>query len=831
MTGDKSTEDQEWAKNQVNQYSEKYSLYSSYAEKLFEILLKVVKKYAPDSIVQTRPKSVSSFAEKIWRKKDESNDPINQFTDLSGGRIIVHTQQEVQVISNFIEENFEIDWENSVDVSQRLQPTEFGYRSIHYVVLFKPDVFPMESVDVIIPDELFDLKAEIQVRTFFEHAWADFSHLMLYKKSYPAPEKWRRQLAALAALLEESDNLTSRIEKGLRIYTTSYGAYLTDKEIKCEIATLKNVLKLDPENIGIASQIARFSLRLGMWDEVINILSNFSRSGDSEILLDLGTALCKKYHKEQEGSGYREGQKYLETAVELSENDPVPVAALAGTWKGLDDKKAWELYEKAYCIDPSHPHSLNNYLNFEINDRGDLSLIKPMNPVIETSIKRSRELADVGVEIPWAYFNMGKFYLLSGDPYTSLKYYSKAIATSNDFWMIKTSLESLEMLDSVKNDIIGYEWIHKLLVLGLASKFSLSSEINQIKLISQDVPLKEPVVIIAGGTDRRVEADIQEYKDLLLETFRDFKGTIISGGTTSGISGLVGEVQHSYDDFSTIGYLPKVIKSDTKQDARYKLFRFSEGTKFSPSEPLEFWTDLIASSIQPENVKMLGINGGRISATEFRIALALGATVGIIRESGREAAKIAIDPDWEDSPNLILLPKDPMTIKAFIGSKEIPFDEKTREIMAQKIHEEYRKNQMRDIHEDNPSMDDWKNLAGNLKDSNRDQVDHIFEKLSRLGYSWKKVEEGNINILKFSDEEVEMLAEMEHGRWNTERLLDGWKLGPKKDFEAKISPYILPWEELSEKVKGWDRDTVKKIPEFLAEVGFEIYNPKNNNVV
>jgi ppGpp synthetase/RelA/SpoT-type nucleotidyltranferase len=168
---EKSTEDQEWAKNQVAQYNKMHPFYSLYAEKLSEILLKAVKKHAPDSIVQTRSKSISSFAEKILRKKDESNDPINQFTDLCGGRVIVHTQQEVQAISDFIEENFEIDWENSVDVSQRLKPTEFGYRSIHYIVLFKDVVSSKKAFGVDIPDELLDLKAEIQVRTSFEHAW------------------------------------------------------------------------------------------------------------------------------------------------------------------------------------------------------------------------------------------------------------------------------------------------------------------------------------------------------------------------------------------------------------------------------------------------------------------------------------------------------------------------------------------------------------------------------------------------------------------------------------------------------------------------------------
>jgi hypothetical protein len=55
-----------------------------------------------------------------------------------------------------------------------------------------------------------------------------------------------------------------------------------------------------------------------------------------------------------------------------------------------------------------------------------------------------------------------------------------------------------------------------------------------------------------------------------------------------------------------------------------------------------------------------------------------------------------------------------------------------------------------------------------------------------------------------------------------ERLRDGWRRGPEKDVEKKISPYLVGWDELPENVKEWDRNTVRAIPRFLAEVGLEI---------
>jgi hypothetical protein len=78
-------------------------------------------------------------------------------------------------------------------------------------------------------------------------------------------------------------------------------------------------------------------------------------------------------------------------------------------------------------------------------------------------------------------------------------------------------------------------------------------------------------------------------------------------------------------------------------------------------------------------------------------------------------------------------------------------------------------------------------------------------------------------LVSFTEEEVERLAEMEHGRWNVERLLEGWRYGPKKDVDQKVSPYLLPWSQLSEEVKGWDRNTVRELPKLLAMIEYEVF--------
>ncbi len=87
---------------------------------------------------EARAKSLVSFSNKIILK-DKYKNPITDMTDLCGARIVVHFKSQVDKVCNFIKENFEIDEANSLDLKSKLMVSEFGYRSIHYIVTPKKD--------------------------------------------------------------------------------------------------------------------------------------------------------------------------------------------------------------------------------------------------------------------------------------------------------------------------------------------------------------------------------------------------------------------------------------------------------------------------------------------------------------------------------------------------------------------------------------------------------------------------------------------------------------------------------------------------------------------
>jgi hypothetical protein len=145
-----------------------------------------------------------------------------------------------------------------------------------------------------------------------------------------------------------------------------------------------------------------------------------------------------------------------------------------------------------------------------------------------------------------------------------------------------------------------------------------------------------------------------------------------------------------------------------------------------------------------------------------------------------------------------------------------------RESIAKAIHAKYRQDQQENKPPDDPAMAPWETLSEPFKESNRQQADQIIEKLRRIECDIRLPESDQPALFAFTPAEEEILAEMEHDRWVAERLLEGWRLGPRNP-EKKISPYLVAWDRLEEPIKDYDRHAVRGIPDILAQVGLEVY--------
>ena len=105
-----------------------------------------------------------------------------------------------------------------------------------------------------------------------------------------------------------------------------------------------------------------------------------------------------------------------------------------------------------------------------------------------------------------------------------------------------------------------------------------------------------------------------------------------------------------------------------------------------------------------------------------------------------------------------------------------------------------------------------------LRNSSIEHIKSIPGKLDVLGY--EIVPDGSCypdqRVVSLSQSEVECLAILEHRRWLAERTKAGWVYAEKRDVDAKTSPYLVPWEELPDRAREWNRSAVRNIPVLLA---------------
>lgn len=125
---------------------------------------------------------------------------------------------------------------------------------------------------------------------------------------------------------------------------------------------------------------------------------------------------------------------------------------------------------------------------------------------------------------------------------------------------------------------------------------------------------------------------------------------------------------------------------------------------------------------------------------------------------------------------------------------------------------------------DRPAMFPWEQLAEHFKNSNRRAADHIPVKLRAVGYRMDGLRKDRSPVMSFDQQQIDLLAKMEHESWCAEWLLQGYSYAPgERNAVTKTHPYLVPWSELSVEVRGWDSSQAKAIPEALRRVGYGIY--------
>ncbi len=840
-------------------------VYIDFAHLLNDILQKAAENLGYLALVQARAKTVVSFSGKIILK-DKYKNPLTDMTDLCGARVILHFHSQVEKICEFIKNNFEIDEANSLDLKSMLKVNEFGYRSVHYIVTPKK-----ESILGIAVDEKFrTLKAEIQVRTLAEHVWADISHDRIYKTELTIPEEWKREAAGLSAILENADKTFASMSKAIdsvsSVYELQQETQKAEKDLE-KLQTLveitsknpeegaKNVLKLVSVYQALNKQAeaiellkvwidkttdfpfphARLTFELAMLNLAAHCRDTHSGAYKQEIRLAERTleGLSGLFAQQQQPSITGQGMLYYRLGI-LLQNNPE------------ESDKALKIISQAHGLMPENPLCFTALLESILLrniDTAELT-ITLFRSSIEKAISDLSELIALGVDKVPACFALGRCHFFLGNQMECIKAYSTAVGVivnsgyTSSRCVVDAEIDRAGRFKPFRKELAAQIGLY----LNIAMSISEYAESGNYKHALEEFQLrkeamKTPVVIVAGGASRMEETKVEQYEAYIRELMHDFHGTIISGGTTAGIPGLTGLVKAGMQKqgpvpFDLVAYLPENLPKGAERSAAYDHFFETDASDFSTLDILTCWADLITNGIHPKDVILIGIDGGEIAAMEYRIALSLGARVCLVAYSGRAVSDFIQDKIWKDHPNLIQVPNDPHTVWALVNQSAgtVLTPEETNQL-APMVHEFYRGQRLEEL---NPKAIDvnkfkvlmpWEKLDPALQRSNILQVAFYELLLRRVNLGIRKSERPQVIKIKktVSPEDYDLLAKLEHARWNAERLLEGWRYGRDKDLVKKLNPYIVPWDQLDDETRKYDYDPVNNIPALLAKIGYEVY--------
>lgn len=212
--------------------------------------------------IKSRTKDPKSFRNKINRddKRAKYKDPLKDVTDLVGLKIMLTSLRDENNIYQYLCEELRdiIDLEECVDKTEEMMKArKFGYLGRHLVVKYHKrmmDYIPKGKESEIIHEKFDGFRAEIQIKTFLQHVWAEIEHKARYKAEEELPLESKRYFDRLAALIEVADDLfkelieeSERLNKAEKEQIEKELEYLEDgqkqsSEIKVSSKTLASYL-------------------------------------------------------------------------------------------------------------------------------------------------------------------------------------------------------------------------------------------------------------------------------------------------------------------------------------------------------------------------------------------------------------------------------------------------------------------------------------------------------------------------------------------------------------------------------------------------------------
>jgi len=89
-------------------------------------------------------------------------------------------------------------------------------------------------------------------------------------------------------------------------------------------------------------------------------------------------------------------------------------------------------------------------------------------------------------------------------------------------------------------------------------------------------------------------------------------------------------------------------------------------------------------------------------------------------------------------------------------------------------------------------------------------------------YTPQPIDTKDIELPKELETLVEQMSKNVHDVWSETRIQQGWKYGEQRSDELKTHPCLVPYEELPDSEKEYDRNTSIGTLKMIMKLGFKI---------
>ena len=94
--------------------------------------------------------------------------------------------------------------------------------------------------------------------------------------------------------------------------------------------------------------------------------------------------------------------------------------------------------------------------------------------------------------------------------------------------------------------------------------------------------------------------------------------------------------------------------------------------------------------------------------------------------------------------------------------------------------------------------------------------------MNNIDYNPQPIDTSNVELSSDLMELAEKMAENVHDVWAATRIAQGWAYGPERNDAEKKHPCLVPYNQLSNEEKVYDRNTSIETLKFIINSGFRI---------